>query len=101
MENVIHLPVYSEVEERPDRANLDRVTERIAAARARGEPVLVFCGHGVRRSPLAVAWFLHRTQGLTLDEAYARITAARPQVDHVRKWAGHWETLYVRDPPVG
>jgi protein-tyrosine phosphatase len=93
MSHVTHLPVYDEEREEPIRPNLDRVVDAIRAKRANGETVLVFCGHGVRRGPLAVAWYLHRTDGISLDAAFARVAAVRPQIEHVRAWARHWRTL--------
>jgi histidinol-phosphate aminotransferase len=81
-----HIPIYDGGSDRALRANLDRVAEGMRAARAKGTPVLVFCGHGVRRSPLAAAWYLHRADGLPLEEAFARIRAARPQVEEPKEW---------------
>jgi hypothetical protein len=60
----------------------------ISAARASGDSVLVFCGHGVRRSPLAVAWYLHREQKLPLVMAYNRIRAIRPRIKLPSEWIG-------------
>ncbi len=48
--------------------------------------VVVHCGAGVERSPLAVAWWLHRRRGLNLDQAYAQIQAARPEAQDRRTW---------------
>ncbi len=88
-----HRPIYDEAKDEPIRANLDEVAELVRGARKRGKPVLLFCGHGIRRSPLAAAWYLHRTEGLTLDAAYDRIRSVRPRVEHVREWVGHWQIL--------
>jgi protein-tyrosine phosphatase len=88
-----HVRIYDEEADRADPRSLDRVADAIAAARARGEPVLVFCGHGIRRSPLAAAWYLHRTEGISLDAAYDRIRAVRPKVEPARKWAGNADAL--------
>jgi protein-tyrosine phosphatase len=51
-----------------------------------GGKVLVHCALGSERSPLAVAWFLHRRRGLTFDEAYAVIGRARPLIEDRRIW---------------
>ena len=83
-----HVPIYDGASDRIVPKNLDRVADLVAAARAKGEPVLVFCGHGVRRSPLAAAWYLRRAEGLSLDAAYARIRTARPQIETAREWVG-------------
>ena len=92
-----HRTIYDERTDSTIRKNLDEVADLVARAHDRGEPVLLFCGHGVRRSPLAAAWYLHRAERIPLDAAYERIRAARPQVEHVRDWVGHWENL--DDPP--
>jgi Dual specificity phosphatase, catalytic domain len=90
MTRVTHIPVFDELREMPIPANLDRVSELLRAAHDRNETVLVFCGHGVRRSPLAVAWYLQRTEGITLDQAYAQIARARPGIERVQDWARGW-----------
>jgi hypothetical protein len=83
-----HVTIYDDAADRPIVKNLDRVTEAMHVARAKNEPVLVFCGHGIRRSPMAGAWYLHRFEGLSLDGAYARIREIRPKVEHARDWVG-------------
>ena len=88
-----HLPFYRESADRADPKKLDLLVRAMSAARAEGQPVLVFCGHGVRRSPLGAAWYLHREEGLSLDEAYRRIKAVRPQVEHAREWLGNADEL--------
>jgi protein-tyrosine phosphatase len=88
--------IYDDAKDAPIVANLDRVAKRVDLARASGRSVLIFCGHGVRRSPMAGAWYLHRSAGLTLDEAYEWIRARRPQVEPARDWVGHWEALEER-----
>jgi hypothetical protein len=81
-----HVRIYDEEKDAPIVANLDRLATQIARARASREPVLVFCGHGVRRSPLAVAWYLHRDQKVPLEEAFDRIRAVRPQIEAASEW---------------
>lgn len=88
-----HIPIYNERRGRADPANLDRLAEAMRKAREQGQPVLVFCGHGIRRSPLGAAWYLHRTEGLTLEEAYARVAAARPGIERAGDWVGNAEEL--------
>jgi hypothetical protein len=83
-----HVRIYDGEKDAPIVANLDRLATEIARARASGEPVLVFCGHGVRRSPLAAAWYLHRDEKLPLEEAYERIRAVRPKIETAREWIG-------------
>jgi protein-tyrosine phosphatase len=88
-----HIPIYDGAAERAIPQNLDRLAEAVLAARAKGEPVLVFCGHGVRRAPLAGAWYLRRAEGLSLDEAYDRVRASRPKIEHARDWVGNASEL--------
>lgn len=88
-----HVPIYDERTGRANRRNLDRLATEIARARARGASVLVFCGHGVRRSPLAGAWYLHRAEKISLDAAYDRIRAVRPKVEVARAWLGEPSSL--------
>ncbi|MGA8303633.1 MAG: dual specificity protein phosphatase family protein [Thermoplasmata archaeon] len=96
-----HVPIYDGKKHQPILVNLDRLADLIGAARARNEPVLVFCGHGVRRAPLAGAWYLHRSRGLSLDESFEQVRAVRPQVEHVRKWAKGWKALADSAPGTG
>ena len=81
-----HVPIYDESAGGAVVPNLDRLARSIREARKSGQPVLVFCGHGVRRSPLAGAWFLHRTEGISLDAAYERVRAVRPKIEDARSW---------------
>lgn len=87
------LAIYDEAQDAPILPNLERVHRLVEDARKAGEPVLLFCGHGVRRSPLAGAWYLHRHDGIPLSEAYARIREVRPRVEEAREWIGHWQPL--------
>jgi len=88
-----HVPIYDDVKDRPIRDNLDRVADLVDAARAKNQPVLLFCGHGIRRGSLAGAWYLHRHDGISLDAAFDRVRAARPKIQHVKDWVGGWKTL--------
>ena len=88
-----HVPIYNERTDRVDRRNLDRLADAMRTTRARGTPVLVFCGHGKYRSPLGAAWYLHRTVGIPLDVAYSRVRAARPVANRTLEWVGNLEEL--------
>jgi protein-tyrosine phosphatase len=88
-----HVPIYDAGAGGPIRPNLERIVRIVDEARGRNEPVLLFCGHGVRRSPLAGAWYLHRHDRIPLDAAYDRLREVRPGIEHVRKWAKHWDVL--------
>jgi protein-tyrosine phosphatase len=89
MPTASHVPIYNETADRADTQSLDRLADAVRTARERGEPVLIFCGHGVRRSPLAGAWYLRRTAGISLDAAYDRVVAVRPRIEHAREWVGN------------
>jgi protein-tyrosine phosphatase len=88
-----HVRIYDEAKGGADRRSLDRLVRGMQAARAKGESVLVFCGHGIRRSPLGGAWYLRNEEGLTLDGAYVRIQAVRPQVERPRDWLENADEL--------
>jgi len=83
-----HIPIYDADSGAARRANLDRLAREVSEARGRGEAVLIFCGHGVRRSPLGAAWYLHRAERLTLDQAFERVRAARPRAEPPSAWLG-------------
>jgi histidinol-phosphate aminotransferase len=65
---------------------LDAIARTIDVYLAQGKRVVVHCGEGVERAPLAVAWWLHRRQGLSLDEAYQVVRNARPQACDRQEW---------------
>lgn len=88
-----HVPIYDGTADRALPQNLNRVADLARAARGRGEPVLLFCGHGVRRGSLAGAWYLHRTEGISLDAAFDRVAAVRPQIERPARWIGHADEL--------
>lgn len=53
----------------------------------RGEKVLIHCGHGIERSPLAVAWYLKKFGGYrTINSAYNYICKLRPQIQRRIHW---------------
>jgi protein-tyrosine phosphatase len=88
-----HIPIYDGATDGANRANLERLAKEMIAARAKGSRVLVFCGHGVRRSPLGGAWYLHRAEQLSLEQAYERIRSVRPQVETASEWLGTVDAL--------
>jgi len=83
-----HIPLYDGGKDAVIRKNLDRLADSVRKASAGGEPVLIFCGMGVRRGALGGAWYLHRTEGIPLEEAYAKVRAARPQIEDAGTWVG-------------
>ena len=88
-----HIPIYDDRSGSGIRPNLDRLAREIAAARTQGRPVLVFCGHGIRRSPLGVAWYLHRSEKLPITEAFERVRAVRPKAEPPGAWMGNPASL--------
>jgi hypothetical protein len=85
-----HVPIYSEGDDAAIPVNLDKVAALVEEARARDAPVLLFCGHGIRRGSLAGAWYLHRHDGIGLSEAFDRVRAVRPKIEGGDEWIGHW-----------
>ena len=88
-----HVPIYDGAKDAPLVENLDRVADWMHRAHATGAPVMVFCGHGVRRGSLGGAWYLHRYAGMTLTEAFDAVAAVRPQIERPEEWIGHAELL--------
>ena len=93
MPTATHVRIFDEATESADVAALDRVAKGVAEARRAGSPVLIFCGRGAMRSPLAGMWYLHRSEGLPLDAAYERVHAQRPKAVHPREWVGNVDRL--------
>jgi protein-tyrosine phosphatase len=83
-----HIPIYDESTGRVNTKNLDRLAGGMRAAHDKGVPVLVFCGHGVRRAPLGGMWYLHRVEGLSIPSAYEKIRAVRPKIETAKEWIG-------------
>ncbi len=67
-------------------AQLEAVNDLVDAALARKDTVLVCCGQGIERSPLAVVWYLHRRKGMTVTQAYALVRSKRPEVQERLEW---------------
>lgn len=51
-----------------------------------GQKVLLHCGAGIERSPLATIWFLHKKRGMTLDSAFQLVKEKRPIIQDRRHW---------------
>ncbi len=91
-----HIPIYDPGRGQALPGNLDRLASAMAEARRKGEPILVFCGHGIRRGPLGVAWYLHRSEGISLDDALDRVAAVRPRIERPSEWIEDPENLGSR-----
>jgi len=50
------------------------------------ERLMVHCGAGMERSPLALTWYLHTRMGLTLEDAFALVKTKRPQAQNRLEW---------------
>lgn len=70
---------------RAELSQLDAVAEVIESQLA-SRVVVVHCGAGIERSPLAVVWFLYKKRGMTLDEAYTLVRSKRPIVQDRQNW---------------
>jgi len=80
LKNFSWLPVLSKDEEGFDVArmeSLDVISSEIDKLLARGFIVVVFCGAGMERSPLAVAWYVHKTVGINIEDAYCWVKKHR------------------------
>jgi protein-tyrosine phosphatase len=85
------LPVLTQVEGRAIAlaSSLESISILITDRLAAGRRLLVHCGAGIERSPLAVAWHLVRTDPArwpTMTDAYVHIIARRPQVSDRQAW---------------
>jgi protein-tyrosine phosphatase len=91
--NVVHIPI---VDTNNDAATsgdihvlfvqLEILVTVVDTALARGEKVLVSCGQGMERSPLAVVWYLFRRRGMSVEDAYRLVKEKRPQVIEHLEW---------------
>ena len=48
--------------------------------------IVVHCAMGMERSPLAIVWYLHRYKNMGFNDAYRKLTDARPIVLDRRGW---------------
>lgn len=69
-----------------DPAKLDEAAAAIESLLEKGDRVFVHCGAGTKRSPLAVAWYLHKYKGMSLEDAYSFIQVRRPVVLNMSGW---------------
>jgi len=74
--------------EKADKAQLDLIANTIDALLKDGKKVLLHCGAGIERSPLACVWFLHTKRNMDFDEAYEFVKEKRPIVADRRTWLG-------------
>ena len=61
---------------------LDSFADYLNSQVFHGGKVLVHCGAGQERSPLAVAWYFHRITGMSLEDAFKFIALKRDITPH-------------------
>lgn len=71
---------------RPEPERLHKVADKIDELVKEGERVLVHCLEGIDRSPTAVMVYLKDKQGLSTQQAVAKVRAHRPQSDPHANW---------------
>jgi protein-tyrosine phosphatase len=54
-----------------------------------GKKVLVHCGGGIERSPLAVAFYISWKRGIPIEEAYQIVEQKHPQTQRRLQWLPH------------
>lgn len=80
-QNATWIPILKHLpQEIASKDQLNACAEAIESSLDTGKDVLVHCWVGMERSPLAVAWFLHKKRGMTMDDAYNLIISKRPFV---------------------
>jgi protein-tyrosine phosphatase len=84
-EHAISLPILS-ADGVAHPKPLNRVAAEIAARLRLDHRVLVHCGAGVERSPLAVAWYLSRYHDMRLTDAYAMVCERHPPAADRTSW---------------
>lgn len=68
----------------PKRLNM--IAKAIDKALETHTNVLVFCGAGMERSPLALTWYIHRRKGVPLDTAYREVQIKRLEAVYRLHW---------------
>lgn len=73
----------------PDLRGLERAARWISARRKARQRCLVHCARGVERTPLAVAWWLAREEGCSVEDALGLVKRrAGPVGGRAPLWAG-------------
>jgi len=84
-DNAFHVPIKTD-SGHVHTEQLDKVYTFIDAMLKTDHHVLVHCMAGIERSPLAVAYFLSRHYGMTIEKAYELVKKGRPQTQDRRVW---------------
>jgi len=62
-------------------STLDKVSDKIdEILNNTDRAVVVHCAMGMERAPLAVVWHLHKTEGISIKDAYKDVIKSRPIV---------------------
>lgn len=77
------------------KVQLDAVAHIIQNHIDAKEKLLVSCGAGMERSPLAVTWYIHTRLGLTLEDAFELVKAKRPQAQNRLEWLNSEKNKYL------
>ena len=80
---------------------MDEAADWIHDRIVEGQNVLVHCAYGVERSPLTVAWYLMRYEGLNLTEAYETVLSQHPQAQYQGTWLPEFVRVEGVLPPRG
>lgn len=81
----IHVPVLTS-SGHVHNTQLNKVACIIDALLGQNKPLLVHCAAGIERSPLTVAWYLHKYHKFSMDGAYEVIKRKRPQIADRQIW---------------
>jgi hypothetical protein len=73
------------------RAVLDAVVTDLHQRLAAGERVYLHCNAGLNRAPTVAVAYLHRHQGMSLDDACAAVKSRRACVPYMRALRAHYE----------
>jgi len=104
--NALHIPILGLKWEKKENADgyvdkaltvqLDAVAHVIQNHIDAKEKLLVHCGAGMERSPLALTWYLHTRMGLTLEEAFEFVKERRPQAQNRLEWISGWKERHFK-----
>jgi hypothetical protein len=88
--NQMQLQTIDDGQIHADIEMLDIVAALVNLSVTRNEDILVHCGAGMERSPLAVVWYLHRYERMTIEDAYKLVRASRSETADRRIWLPSW-----------
>ena len=80
-----HIPIITE----SGHAHMDQLNHIaffLETLLDKGTEVMVNCAAGMERSPLAIAYYLSYSKGISIEEAYKIVKEKRPQTMDRRDW---------------